>query len=380
MRLWLLLFALLAPVIAAPVQAAPAQAERQVPRSLPGLGAPVADHEVRARLQHYCAPIQRWHQLAFDLCLESGFNVNRAVRDYHQRGCATSSDADCRKLQQLYAQNFRLWDGSVDNVGRAKGMGGGKRTASTAQPAKGAASKAKNAAQESCQAATAAAGQALARLELWQQQWQPGAAADALEDAPAARLQEQLQQLEQAREQLLRLWPTMPTHCTKNLSQQAEQFQQQRRLLDESLAQYKMAGQLRLQALQQQAACNAALLLQAARLERFGQQLQQERWQWRQRWLGAHPAPLRLNVPNLPQLPILPTQCDSNAQQLAVQWQQLQQLQQQMRNERHLTLMLLAGDAHYPLLQQSRREGLLWSLPLALLMLAALWFAWRRWR
>jgi hypothetical protein len=89
---------------------------------------------------------------------------------------------------------------------------------------------------------------------------------------------------------------------------------------------------------------------------------------------------LRLNVPNLPQLPILPTQCDSNAQQLAVQWQQLQQLQQQMRNERHLTLMLLAGDAHYPLLQQSRREGLLWSLPLALLMLAALWFAWRRWR
>lgn len=372
MRLLLLLL-LLASAVAA--------AQLQVPRRLPGLGAPLADHAVRARLQQYCAPIQRWHQMAFELCLESGFNVNRAVRDYHQRGCSSASSDDCGKLQQLYANNFRLWDGSVDNVGRAQGMGGGKTTSSSQKAGNGTAAKERQRGKDVCQAATAAAGQALTRLELWQQQWQPGAAADALERAPVAQLQAQLEQLEQTRQQLPALWPTMPTSCTRALSEQAQQFQQQRRQLDELLAQHMIAGQQRLQALQQQAACDAALLLHSARLERLRQQWQQERQQWRQRWLGAHPAPLRLAVPSLPQaLPLLPECSSGLQQQLASQWQGLVELQQQMTDERQLTLTLLAGDAHYPRLQQSRRDGLLVSLPLALLMLLAAWAIWRRWR
>lgn len=370
---WLLLLLLAASAV---------QAQPQVPRRLPGLGAPLADHAVRERLQQYCAPIARWHQMAFELCLESGFNVNRAVRDYHQRGCSSASSGDCSKLQQLYTNNFRLWDGSVDNVGRAKGMGGGKVAANSQKAGSGTAANGQQRGKEICQAATAAAKQALARLELWQQQWQPGAAADTLENAAVAQLQAQLEQLEQTRQQLPALWPTMPAACTRSLSAQAEQFQQQRRQLDELLAQHMIAGQQRLQALQQQAACDAALVLHSARLERLRQQWQQERQQWRQRWLGAHPAPLRLAVPNLPQaaLPLLPECSSALQQQLASQWQELVELQQQMTDERQLTLTLLAGDAHYPRLQQSRRDGLLFSLPLAVLMLLAGWAIWRRWR
>lgn len=365
-RLALLLLALLA---------TQAHALPQVPQRLPGLGTPLSDHAVRARLQQYCAPIQRWHQIAFELCLESGFNVNRAVRDYHQRGCSSAGGADCNKLQQLYANNFRLWDGSVDNVGRAKGMGGGNAASGTAVT-----SQSKGATAERCSAASKAAGQALARLELWQQQWQTGAAADALESAAVAALQLQLEQLALARQQLPELWPTMPAACSRGLSRQAEQFQQRRRQLDEVLAEHMIVGQQRLQALQQQAACDAALLLHSAYMERLRQQWQQERQLWRQRWLGTHPAPLRLGVPSLPQEPPSLAECDSARQQLDKQWQLMVELHQQMANERQLTLMLLAGDAHYPQLQQSRRDGLLLSLLLAALMLLLGWFGWRRWR
>ena len=58
MRLCLLLLVLLA---------AAAHAQPQVPLRLPGLGAPLADHAVRERLQQYCGPIDVLGT-AFDAC------------------------------------------------------------------------------------------------------------------------------------------------------------------------------------------------------------------------------------------------------------------------------------------------------------------------
>ncbi|GAA5214818.1 hypothetical protein ACFSJ3_00730 [Corallincola platygyrae] len=97
------------------------------PRVLPGLGAPVSDAEIDERLKQYCRPIAAWSRPAYQLCLEAGVAVNLAAREYHLENCQRGEGRSiCQQARALYQQNFRLWDGSVDNVGRAKARLGGK--------------------------------------------------------------------------------------------------------------------------------------------------------------------------------------------------------------------------------------------------------------
>ena len=66
-----------------------ALASPAVPTRLPGIGSPVAGGNAREVLRRYCQPIENWNLMAWQMCVDSGLLVNRAIRGYHQRGCAS---------------------------------------------------------------------------------------------------------------------------------------------------------------------------------------------------------------------------------------------------------------------------------------------------
>ncbi|TCI02473.1 hypothetical protein EZV61_14050 [Corallincola luteus] len=106
------------------------------PERVPGLGVAVPDSDIDNKLKHYCRPIAAWSRPAYMLCLEAGVSVNLAIREYHAAECsAQDTRGICEQARGLYQRNFRLWDGSVDNVGRAQaqlGAAGRKKVAASA--------------------------------------------------------------------------------------------------------------------------------------------------------------------------------------------------------------------------------------------------------
>ncbi len=96
-------------------------AQASVPNRVPGLGQPLADSAIIPALKRYCGPIKAWSYPAYQLCLESGEQINAAVREYNANDCRQRSSSGCDFYRKQYLSNFRLWDGSVDNVSRAQG-------------------------------------------------------------------------------------------------------------------------------------------------------------------------------------------------------------------------------------------------------------------
>jgi len=97
----------------------------KVPLQVEPYGQAKSEHQISSFLNQYCAAIKAWNKSAFSLCIESGTNINQAVVLSNKHGCSegdTSSDSqECLYALTLYRNNFRLWQGSVDNIQRAKG-------------------------------------------------------------------------------------------------------------------------------------------------------------------------------------------------------------------------------------------------------------------
>lgn len=92
----------------------------RVPALVTPYGEPKSELQVRAFLDEYCSPINAWESAAFSLCIESGLKINQAVSLSNQYSCPQSDAPQCQQALHLYQQNFRLWQGSVDNIQRAK--------------------------------------------------------------------------------------------------------------------------------------------------------------------------------------------------------------------------------------------------------------------
>ena len=343
-----------------------ALASPAVPTRLPGIGSPVAEGNAREVLRRYCQPIENWNLMAWQMCVDSGLLVNRAIRDYHQRGCASRAAPGCAELQQLYAGNYRLWDGSVDNVGRAQRMGGGSRNKAAA------ARTSPQLATRRCDQTAAAAEAAVAALDARANAFDEAAAVsddvDALLNAIERVSSEQLA--------LESLWPAVPRGCTASIARIADRYQAVKRDYGRLLGGAAELLRQRLQAERQEAGCLASQQLTLAASSRQQRELQQERWLLLASWLRGHPLPWRwpalqpaLSGPN--------GACEQTAlaAPVAAALAQLQEAQQLGQQDQQLSRMLLAGNAHYPQRLQSRRWGLAASIAVIglLVALAALW-------
>lgn len=93
-----------------------------VPKLVTPYGKAIAENRAQSFMVKYCLPIKAWEPTAYELCLESGLNINRAVLFSNNYSCNTRPELnECKLALTLYRDNFRLWQGSVDNISRAKG-------------------------------------------------------------------------------------------------------------------------------------------------------------------------------------------------------------------------------------------------------------------
>ena len=93
----------------------------KVPSHVLAIGQPLSAIKVDQRLTEYCQPIYLWNRVAYQLCVDSGKQVNSAVAMSNKFQCPESTNEQCQTALALYLANFRLWQGSVDNVQRASG-------------------------------------------------------------------------------------------------------------------------------------------------------------------------------------------------------------------------------------------------------------------
>lgn len=336
-----------------------------VPSRVPGIGAPVAEGNASEVLRRYCQPIENWNLMAWQMCVDSGLLVNRAIRDYHQRGCASRAAPGCVELQQLYASNYRLWDGSVDNVGRAQRMGGGSRSKAVASR------PTPQLATRRCDQSAAAAEAAVAALEARAKAFDEATFSDEVEV-----LLQAIERITGEQQALESLWPSVPRGCTASIARIADRYQAVKRDYGHLLGSAAELLRQRLQQARQLAGCLATQQLQLAAAARHQQLLQQQRQLLLLSWLHGHPVPWRWPEV-LPALPRPTGGCEQTAlaAPLAASLAQLQEERQLAQQQQQLSRMLLTGNAHYPQRLQSRRWGLAASIAMIgmLVALAALW-------
>ncbi|MBQ1783318.1 MAG: hypothetical protein II007_06680 [Gammaproteobacteria bacterium] len=342
-----------------------ALASPAVPTRLPGIGSPVAEGNAREVLRRYCQPIENWNLMAWQMCVDSGLLVNRAIRDYHQRGCASRAAPGCAELQQLYAGNYRLWDGSVDNVGRAQRMGGGSRSKGTA------ARTSPQLATRRCEQSAAAAEAAVAALEARAKAFDETAVSDDVE-----MLLNAIDRVSGEQQALESLWPAVPRGCTASIARIADRYQAVKRDYGWMLGSAAELLRQRLQVERQKASCLASQQRMLAVSRRLERELQWDRHMLMASWRRGHPLPWRW--PEIQPSPGRPKgACEQTAlaAPVAEALAQLQEAQQLGQREQQLSRMLLAGNAHYPQRLQSRRWGLVASIAVIglLVALAALW-------